>query len=74
MRGTVAKRIRQGIYGDLSLRIPRRYQVTEYRRMWGMKEITMKTLSNVPNSLRAKYQQAKKRWMEKTRAEKGKSC
>lgn len=49
MSGSKAKKIRRQIYGDMSYGIPRDY-VVDLRG----------TISNHPNSLRAKYQRAKK--------------
>jgi len=49
MRGTKAKAIRKAVYGDQSLRQKRQYvQITGTGVIW-----------NHPDSLRAKYQQAK---------------
>ena len=53
MRGTVAKRIRQAVYGDQSLKQERDMRVTGTG-----------TVFNHPTSLRARYQLAKKMFME----------
>lgn len=48
MRGTVAKRLRSGIYGDFSIREPRKYFTTNGR-----------TAFLHPRSRRSRYQAAK---------------
>ena len=49
MSGRRAKALRRRIYGDLSLRSSRRYV-----------RVNGSTLANAPESLRARYQQAKR--------------
>ena len=48
MRGAKAKRLRREVYGDLSLRNPRRYV-----------QVNRDTLVNAPDSPRAVYQRRK---------------
>ena len=61
MRGTRAKAIRRAVYGDQSLRQPRRYMLLTVaagpktaRIRW-----TSTIVRNDPEGLRAKYQRAK---------------
>lgn len=59
MRGTKAKKLRREIYGDTSLKIARQYiggRKSESINPWS----PMLPLRNHPDSLRAKYQLAKK--------------
>ena len=49
MSGKCSKALRQRIYGDLSLRNPRRYV-----------RVNGSTLANAPDTPRARYQQAKR--------------
>ena len=57
MNGTRAKRIRRTVYGDQSLRHPRKYRRI-VRRYWDGNPITQTI--NEPGSLRAIYQQVKR--------------
>jgi len=57
MRGTKAKRLRNEIYGDISLKIKRQYVGGKHGLHYSGGP---KTIINHPDSMRAKYQLAKK--------------
>ena len=65
MRGTVAKKLRKIVYGDLSLYTPRKYE--RQGRKYDKKRKTMvstRTLTLPKGSPRQRYQAAKKLYME----------
>ena len=59
MRGKKAKTIRKLIYGDQSQRQERRYTVERLSSWFMNRPITLTTVRNAPDSLRAIYQRAK---------------
>jgi hypothetical protein len=58
MRGTKAKAIRRAVYGDQSLRNPRKYVAIQHGV--DKQDQPIIQIRNHPDSLRAKYQQAKR--------------
>jgi len=62
MRGSKAKRIRKAIYGDQSQKQERTYGMKNGRRVFDQGKFAGHTftLFNQPDSLRARYQKAKK--------------
>lgn len=60
MRGKVAKAIRARVYGDESLRQKRKYGAKDKKVMFNGKVGISRTVFNMPDSPRARYQNTKK--------------